>query len=75
MKTADCPYCGHDCFTEAVRADAVNPKAPERYAKVYGHWFNKCLGCLGWSIYRDGKQFSIPNKSKRPKPYTEMAIE
>lgn len=74
MKTANCPYCGHDCFTDAQRADAPNPKKPEDYGKHYGHWFNKCKDCSSWSIHRDGKQFEIPNKSKRPKPYSEPYI-
>lgn len=75
MRLALCPYCNGEHFSSAVlRADAVNPEDPEKYAKVYGHWFNQCLDCEGWSIHRNGKQFKLKDKTKKPKPYSEPAI-
>ena len=72
MKTADCPYCGSDTFSsDVIRADAIDPKNPEKYARIEGHYFNQCVGCDGWSIYRKGKQFPIPDKSNRPRPYSD----
>ena len=74
MSIAPCPYCGSDCFSEAVRADKVNTKKPERFSQVYGHWFNKCKDCEGWSLHKDGKQEKMSDKSSRPKKHSLPAV-
>lgn len=75
MKTACCPYCESEHFTaDAVRADAINPDDPERYANVYGDWFNRCAECDGWSVHRGGKQFKLSDKSHKPKRNSEPPL-
>ena len=76
MEVSCCPECGGDHFlNNAMRADAVDPANPERYAQVYGHWFNQCKGCGGWSIYKDGVNHHLDDPMVTPVAYSEPAIE
>ena len=81
-KVATCPYCGGDHFTNAViradkpdiSADTENVEgtiaAMNKHSSVYGYWFNECVGCKGWSVYKHGKNLPLEAKGIRPKKHS-----
>lgn len=76
-----CPYCDGEHFNGFERADAPDlpedkndvealEKAFTKHKENYGHWFNQCADCGGWSVYKNGLNYPIEKKDKKPKKYS-----